>query len=91
MSTNINIRTDIPTKAKAEKLFQSLGINMTTAINMFLRKCIVTNGIPFDVNLETPNKETIEAFKEIEEMKKNPSKYKSYSSFEELLKDIDKD
>ena len=91
MSTNINIRTDSPTKAKAEKLFQSLGINMTTAINMFLRKCIVTNGIPFDVNLEIPNKETIKAFKEIEEMKKNPSKYKSYSSFEELLKDIDKD
>ena len=89
MDTNINIRTDSPTKAKAEKLFNSLGINMTTAINMFLRKCIITNGIPFDVNLEVPNKETIKAFKEIEKMKKNPSKTKSYSSFEELLKDID--
>ena len=75
MSTNINIRTDIPTKAKAEKLFQSLGINMTTAINMFLRKCIVTNGIPFDVNLEIPNEVTRQALKEAEEMKKNPSKY----------------
>ena len=91
MSTNINIRTDSQTKAKAEKLFQSLGINMTTAINMFLRKCIATNGIPFDVNLEIPNKVTRQALKEVEEMKKNPSKYKSYSSFEELLKDIDKD
>ena len=64
---------------------------MTTAINMFLRKCIVTNGIPFDVNLEIPNEVTRQALKEAEEMKKNPSKYKSYSSFEELLKDIDKD
>ncbi|EFA90160.1 type II toxin-antitoxin system RelB/DinJ family antitoxin, partial [Peptoniphilus lacrimalis] len=36
-STNLNIRTDKEIKEKAEKIYSSLGLNMTTAINIFLR------------------------------------------------------
>ena len=48
-STNLNIRTDKEVKAQAEKLFDALGLNMTTAVNIFLRQAIRENGIPFEV------------------------------------------
>ena len=41
--------------------------------------------------LDIPNAETLEAFKEVEEMKKNPSRYKGYASVEELMEDLNKD
>lgn len=36
-STNLNIRIDKNIKEMSEKLFEELGLNMTAAINMFLR------------------------------------------------------
>lgn len=63
-STNLNIRTDSDIKASAEKLFEELGLNMSTAINMFLRQAIRENGIPFDVKLNIPNETTEAAIKE---------------------------
>ena len=46
-TTNLNIRTDAEVKAAAEQLFNELGLNLTTAVNMFLRQAIRTGGIPF--------------------------------------------
>lgn len=63
-STNLNIRTDKEVKAQAEKIFDELGLNMTTAINIFLRQAIRENGIPFDVKLNVPNKTTENAIRE---------------------------
>ena len=45
--TNLNIRTDKAVKEAAENIFTELGLNMTTAVNMFLRQTIRENGIPF--------------------------------------------
>ena len=39
-TTNLNIRTDKAIKDQAEKIFNELGLNMTTAVNMFLRTAI---------------------------------------------------
>ena len=44
-----------------------------------------------DYVLDIPNAETLGAFKEVEEMKKNPSRYKGYVSVEELMADLLKD
>lgn len=63
-STNLNIRTDKEVKAAAEKLFEQLGLNMTTAINIFLRQAIREKGIPFDVKLNEPNAVTVAAIEE---------------------------
>ena len=52
-STNLNIRTDKDVKEQAEQIFAELGINMSTAVNMFLRTTIRENGIPFALKLET--------------------------------------
>ncbi len=63
-STNLNIRTDSDIKAQAEKLFDALGLNMTTAVNIFLRQAIRENGIPFEVKLSVPNDVTVSAIAE---------------------------
>ena len=82
-TTNLNIRTDKTVKEQAEDIFNQLGLNMTTAINMFLRTTIRENGIPFELKLDAPNKETIEA---IEEGRKilNDSNNPKYSNMEDL-------
>ena len=48
-STNLNIRIDKNIKETSERVFEDLGLNMTTAINMFLRQVIRVNGIPFEI------------------------------------------
>ena len=63
-STNLNIRTDKEVKAQAEKIFNALGLNMTTAVNIFLRQAIRENGIPFEVKLNVPNETTASAIRE---------------------------
>jgi DNA-damage-inducible protein J len=54
--TNINIRVDSEIKTKAEDVFSSLGLNMTTAINIFLRQAILHRGIPFIITNEPAKK-----------------------------------
>ena len=63
-AVNINIRTDAETKREAEVLFNGLGLNMTTAINVFLKKSIQYGGIPFEIRSETPNATTLAAMEE---------------------------
>lgn len=62
--TNLNIRTDKEVKAAAEKIFEALGLNMTTAVNIFLRQSIRENGIPFALRLDVPNDTTAAAIAE---------------------------
>ena len=50
--SNINIRVDSEVKAQAQDLFASLGLDMTTAITIFLRHVIRQQGIPFVVSME---------------------------------------
>ena len=63
-TTNLNIRTDKEIKDQAERIFFELGLNMTTAINMFLRTTIRENGIPFSLKLDVPNEITAAAIEE---------------------------
>jgi DNA-damage-inducible protein J len=48
--TNINIRMDVSLKKQAEVLFNELGINMTTAFNIFVRQAVRQQRIPFEVS-----------------------------------------
>ena len=51
-STNINFRVDGEIKTKAQEVFSQLGLDMTTAMNLFLRQVIKKNGIPFELTNE---------------------------------------
>lgn len=87
MTTNLNIRTDKDIKDKADKIFSELGLNMTTAINIFLRSTIRNNGIPFELKLNIPNKETKEAIEEGKAIihDKNSRGYESIEDFRNSL------
>lgn len=89
MSTvNLNIRTDKEIKEKAENIFQELGLNMTTAINMFLRTSIRENGIPFDLKIDSVNDETKLAIEEGRKIADDKT-IKGYVSIEELKKALE--
>ena len=51
--TSVNIRRDKELKEQAETLFAQLGMNMTTAFNVFVRQAVRTGGIPFDITIRT--------------------------------------
>lgn len=87
-TTNINVRVDTELKKSAELLFSDLGLNMSTAITMFLKMAVSQEGIPFEVKRMVPNDETKAALAEYDEMKNNPNKYKRYDSFDDLLKEV---
>ena len=87
-TTNINVRVDSALKQEAEALFNDLGLNMSSAINMFLRSAVNYDGIPFELKRQTPNAETKAALDEYEEMKKHPDRYKRYESFDEVLDEV---
>ena len=84
-TTNINVRVETSVKEKAEQLFSDLGMNMSTAINIFLKTAIRCDGIPFEVRRSEPNEETRAALAEYEEMKRNPAAYPRYESFDSLM------
>ena len=87
-TTNLNIRTDKAVKAAAERIFEELGLNMTTAVNIFLRQTIRENGIPFELKLSIPNEETAAAIEEGRKLAYDKS-VKGYKSMEELKEALD--
>ena len=82
---NVNVPSDV--KEEATNLFNSLGLNMSTAINMFLKKAIFERGIPFDIK-QRPTKEFTEALKELDYMETHPQEYKVYHNVDKMFKDI---
>lgn len=86
-TTNVTIRMDADLKAQAEELFAELGMNLTTAFNVFVRQSLRQGGLPFEVKLEKPNKETIAAMLEAERIAKDPN-VKHYTDLDELFEDL---
>ena len=74
-ATNLNIRTDKAIKEQAEQIFNELGLNMTTAINLFLRTAIREHGIPFELKLDVPNDTTAAAIEEGRNLLAAPSAF----------------
>ncbi len=83
---SITVRTDIQAKKDAQRILSSLGLDMSTAINIFLRQVIQEEGIPFKVVLKQPNQTTLKALSETQNDKdlKGP-----FDSVEKLMNDLD--
>ena len=90
-TTNLNVRVDSTLKEESDILFKNLGLNMSTAINMFLTKCVKTSSIPFKIEEPKPSKELKKALKELAYMEKHPEKYKVYNNVDDLFEDLDND
>lgn len=77
-AVNFSVRVNRQLKAESETLFHSLGMNMTTAIQCFLRQAVITGGLPFEVRLPLSKRENFEAWKEAKEISADPNR-KSYT------------
>ena len=87
VSTSISIDADV--KAQAQALFADLGLDLSTAINIFLRQSIRENCIPFSIQREIPNADTIAAMKEADDMVNHPEQYETFRSMEDLKRALE--
>lgn len=83
--TNINIRMDDNLKQQFDHLCNELGLNMTTAFNIFAKTMVRQQRIPFEVSLDTPNAETQATIRDVNHGK-NLSR--SFHSVSELMEDL---
>lgn len=86
VSTNIKIDPDL--KRESQILFEQLGLNLSTAINMFLRQSVREQAIPFRVGNPVPNSETLKA---IEDARNGIGLSQGFSSVAELMEDLNAD
>ena len=84
VSTNISL--DAGLKSESIALFKDLGMDLSTAITIFLKQALRVQGMPFPVTRE--NSETISALNEYYEMKKHPENYRRYASFQDALNEV---
>ena len=83
MSSTITIRVDENIKKEAASIFKEVGMDMSTAINIYLKQVIRSNGIPFPISADIPNAVTLNAIKEAEK-----GGMASFSSIDELMEDL---
>ena len=87
-TTNLNIRTDMEIKDQADRIFSELGLNMDTAINMFLRATIRENRIPYSLRLGIPNETTAAAIEEGRRIAADNS-VRGYTNMDDLKAGLD--
>ena len=81
------IRIDEELKKQASELFNQLGMDMSSAMNIFLRQCVMRGGLPFSVEIPNYRPEVLEAMEEAKQISRNPNT-KKYNSFASALEDI---
>ncbi len=82
------VRIDETLKKQSAELFSQLGIDMSSAVNMFLKQCVMRGGLPFEVAVPRYKQEVLEAMEEAKRLSRDP-KARRYSSFSEALEDLD--
>ena len=88
-SVNINLRVKKKKKKEADKLFKNLGLNTSTAINMFLTQCVRDQEIPFNASMNNSKKRLLSALEEVKLIEAGKIKAKKYNNFDEIIKDLD--
>ncbi len=84
------IRIDSEVKQEVNTLFHNLGMDMSSAVNIFLRQCILRNGLPFNVEIPACNQETLDAIAEAKRISRNPN-VPGYSNMKDLFEALDTD
>ncbi len=85
---NMTLRIEPELKAQAAALFKSLGMDLSTATGIFYRQALRCHGLPFEVKLDEPNTETVEAIKEVMKMKADPDLGKTYSNVDQMMEEL---
>ena len=87
-AVSTNIKIDPKLKQEAQELFESLGLSLSSAINIFLRQSVREQAIPFRVGRPVPNSETVRA---IEDARNGIGLSRGFTSVSELMEDLDAD
>lgn len=82
------VRVDENLKKQATELFLNLGMDMSSAINIFLKQCVLRGGLPFSVEIPQYRPEVMDAMEEAKKLSKDPNA-KRYSNFSAALGDLD--
>ena len=82
--TSMSIRLDSEVKEQAQQVFNHLGMDMTTAINIFLRQAIQYQGLPFDVRLYE-NRKLLQVLTDLDQ---NRNMSQSFESVSDLMEDL---
>ena len=90
LTSAINVNVDAKVKEEATAILKDLGLNMSTAVNMFLVQVIKKDGIPFEIVNPKPSKDLIRALKELEDMETGKKDYKTFDNLDDLMKDLEK-
>jgi len=88
--TTVSFTINAEIKNEAEELFEDLGLDLATAIRIFIKQSIRKGGFPFAIEQNKPNAETIAAMLEAERLTHDPNA-KSFTSADELFAYLDSD
>ena len=83
--TSMSIRLDSKVKEQAQQVFNHLGMDMTTAINIFLRQAIQYQGLPFDVKIDE-NRKLLQVVTDVEQNRNMSQSFESVSDLMENLR-----
>ncbi|MDD4754243.1 MAG: type II toxin-antitoxin system RelB/DinJ family antitoxin [Desulfitobacteriaceae bacterium] len=86
--TPTQIRIDEDIKRQAVALFSDLGLDISSAVNIFLRQVVLHGGLPFDVKMPQYKQEVIEAMNEAREISRDTT-VKGYTDIEEIFRELD--
>lgn len=89
LTSAVNVNVDSKIKKEATEILNGLGINMSTAINMFLTQVVMQSGIPFEVKNPKPSRRLRKALKEAEAIASGKKKSKGYRNVEELFEALE--
>ncbi len=87
-TTPTQIRIDSNIKREATALFSNLGLDMSSAVNLFLHQCVLRGGLPFAVEVPQYSDKTLNAMAEARKISRDPN-IKGYNSMEELKAALD--
>lgn len=82
------IRIDETVKAQATSLFNDLGMDMSSAVNIFLRQCLLHGGLPFMVEVPNYSQKTLEALEEAKQISRDEA-VASYDNLADLKKALE--
>lgn len=86
----IQIRVDRETREEANELFRSLGTDMSGAINMFLKQCVLTSSIPLKLRKPHFRQEVLDAMEEARHLSRDPNskKYHTFDDYQSTMQQL---
>lgn len=82
------IRIDADIKKQATDLFNDLGLDMSSAVNLFLYQCVLRGGLPFRVEMPRYTQRTLDAMDEARRISRDPD-VRGYTNMDDLRKALE--